>query len=603
MKPAFTFLLGLTAGSLAAFWLAQSYFFQAGELRLIPSLQLADGGVYAGNTDLDGQLSGQGRIDWANGGYYEGEFRHGQFDGQGTYFWPPGFLAVGNFRQGLLFGKGQVEFADGARYEGEFEHDLMHGHGKIIYSNGNSWEGEFDNDQLTGSGTWREVSGTVYKGEMVAGEFHGLGEISYADNSRYVGQFRQGKRRGQGVFTDTDGTRYDGDFVDDEFTGSGSITWQEPQIEYVGDVSNWEPHGKGITTSNDRQMTGNFKQGRLQGEGEYRGPNGRNYQGNFEEGQYSGQGVWEDGAGNRYEGEFKHNQFHGAGRYTHAEPVDGVTSFTGIWKRGRLVSGDDQVVIQNPERISEYFLYRQSDRLATSLAALTPGTPDKIELYVLALGTYGDEEVFNREINYLEQKYKADYDVGKRGLFFSNSRRHIDHRPLATITSLRRGIDAIAAAMDKDQDILFLYLTTHGSANHVLSFDQSGMDLPDLSADELGQILDDSGIKWKVVVLSACYSGGFIDRLKNDQTLIFTAAAADKTSFGCDDNTEFTYFGDAFFRQGMPDTESFSAAFDHAVELIEQWEREEDLEPSHPQSHQPQPILTQLRRWRAEKIE
>ena len=66
--------------------------------------------------------------------------------------------------------------------------------------------------------------------------------------------------------------------------------------------------------------------------------------------------------------------------------------------------------------------------------------------------------------------------------------------------------------MDKDQDILFLYLTTHGSADHVLSFDQSGMDLPDLSADELGQVLDDSGIKWKVVVLSACYSGGFIDR-------------------------------------------------------------------------------------------
>ncbi len=603
MKPAFTFLLGLTAGSLAAFWLAQSYFFQAGELRLIPSLQLADGGVYAGKTDPDGQLTGQGRIDWANGGYYQGEFRHGQFDGQGTYFWPPGFLAVGNFRQGLLFGKGHVEFADGTRYVGDFEHDLMHGHGKIIYSNGDSWEGEFDNDQLTGSGTWREVSGTIYKGEMVAGEFHGLGEISYADNSRYVGQFRQGKRHGQGVFTDNDGIRYDGDFVDDEFTGSGSITWQEPQAEYVGDVSDWEPHGKGITTANDRQMIGNYKQGRLHGEGEYRGPNGRNYQGNFEEGQYSGQGIWVDGAGNRYEGEFKYNQFHGAGRYTHAEPVDGVTSFTGVWEWGRLVSGDDQVVIQHPEQISEYFLYRQSDRLETSLAALNPGNPDKVELYVLALGTYGDEEVFNREINYIEQEFKVNYHVEGRGLFFSNSRRHIDHRPLATVTSLRRGIDAIAAAMDRDQDILFLYLTTHGSADHVLSFDQSGMDLPDLSADELGQVLDDSGIKWKVVVLSACYSGGFIDRLKNNHTLIFTAAAADKTSFGCDDNTEFTYFGDAFFRQALPDSGSFSAAFDHAVELIEQWEREEDLEPSSPQSHQPKPILTQLRRWRAEKIE
>ncbi|MEL0084153.1 MAG: C13 family peptidase, partial [Gammaproteobacteria bacterium] len=166
------------------------------------------------------------------------------------------------------------------------------------------------------------------------------------------------------------------------------------------------------------------------------------------------------------------------------------------------------------------------------------------------------------------------------------------------ITSLERGLQALAAKMNRDQDILFLYLTTHGSEDHRLSFDQSGLDLPDLSADELADMLDNSGIKWKVVVLSACYSGGFIEPLKNEQTLILTAAAADKTSFGCSDNRQFTYFGDALFQQSLAKTDSFSAAFDQAVTLINEWENEEELEPSNPQSHQPEPIMEQLRRWR-----
>ncbi|RLA04999.1 MAG: hypothetical protein DRQ54_08775, partial [Gammaproteobacteria bacterium] len=558
----------------------------------------ADGGVYAGDTDADGLLSGTGRVDWANGSYYVGEFRHGQFYGQGKYVGTTGFSAEGAFADGQLTGVGRTEYLDGTHYAGEFQHDLMHGRGKLVFGNGSSWEGEFSNDKMTGSGTWKEPSGIVYIGEMKAGKFDGLGEMTYEDKSHYVGQFRNGNRHGQGLFDRADGTLYSGDFIEGEFTGAGTITRPKQRGTYVGAVNSWQPDGKGIARSEDRQMIGHFKQGQLDGKGEYRGSNGQRYQGEFEDGEYSGHGVWVDSDGNRYEGEFEYGEFHGQGHFTYAEPLDGISSFNGTWSWGRLVSGDEQLVIHAPEEVSEHFLYQQPDQLATALAGLKPGDPEKIELYTLALGSDGNEEVFNREINYIESQFKENYNAGDHGVFFSNSRRNLDGRPMATITSLQRGLDAIATNMDSDQDILFLYLTTHGSKEHVLSFDQSGIDLPDLSADDLGEMLDNSGIKWKVVVLSACYSGGFIDRLKNDNTLIFTAAAADKASFGCNDNTEFTYFGDAFFRQSLPKTASFSEAFDQAVELIDKWEQTEELESSNPQNHRPEPILEQLRIWR-----
>ena len=65
--------------------------------------------------------------------------------------------------------------------------------------------------------------------------------------------------------------------------------------------------------------------------------------------------------------------------------------------------------------------------------------------------------------------------------------------------------------MNRDEDILFLFLTSHGSPEHEFKLQQNHMTLRDLPARELGELLKASGIRWKVIVVSACYSGGFID--------------------------------------------------------------------------------------------
>ena len=95
--------------------------------------------------------------------------------------------------------------------------------------------------------------------------------------------------------------------------------------------------------------------------------------------------------------------------------------------------------------------------------------------------------------------------------------------------------------------------------------------------------MDKSGIRWKVIVISACYSGSFVPALQSPDTLIITASAADRTSFGCSNEADYTYFGRAFFDQAMRDQTSLKSAFGQASETVAKWESAQGFEPSEPQ--------------------
>jgi len=107
--------------------------------------------------------------------------------------------------------------------------------------------------------------------------------------------------------------------------------------------------------------------------------------------------------------------------------------------------------------------------------------------------------------------------------------------------------------------------------------------LAQLGPPDLQEILDESRIKWRILIVSACYSGVFLDELKSDTTLIVTAADAEHSSFGCDDSRELTWFGEAFLRDSLPGADSFEAAFKKAASLIQQRETAEHQIHSNPQ--------------------
>ncbi len=86
-----------------------------------------------------------------------------------------------------------------------------------------------------------------------------------------------------------------------------------------------------------------------------------------------------------------------------------------------------------------------------------------------------------------------------------------------------------------------------------------------------------------MLVLSACYSGSFVSDLSDDNTLILTAARSDRTSFGCSNEREWTFFGDAYFNHALRKERSFIRAYERARVLIESWEKAQGLTASEPQ--------------------
>jgi hypothetical protein len=159
-------------------------------------------------------------------------------------------------------------------------------------------------------------------------------------------------------------------------------------------------------------------------------------------------------------------------------------------------------------------------------------------------------------------------------------------------------LDAIAKKMDPAEDILLVYLTTHGSEDHQLLVDLGPLPLDQIEPEDLADALKTApGIRWKVIVVNACYSGGFVDALRDDSTMVMTSARADRTSFGCGVESDLTYFGKAFLVEALNKTTSLRDAFDLAKQSVATWENADKEEHSEPQLATSPSIEAKLAAW------
>jgi hypothetical protein len=243
---------------------------------------------------------------------------------------------------------------------------------------------------------------------------------------------------------------------------------------------------------------------------------------------------------------------------------------------------------------SEDAFYRQPELLERELAQLTPGRAGVVDLYFVGIAGYGAQDVFMREVRTVASLFSERFDTAGRSVTLINNPGTVMATPLASITALRRALRRIAAVMNADEDILFLFVTSHGSSEHRLAFELAPLQLDELDPARLKEVLDESGIQWRVVVVSACYSGGFLAPLADDRTLVISAAASDKSSFGCTHEANLTYFGRAYFDEALRTTHSFVAAFEAAKRAIVQRESAEGLPASEPQMHAGADILERL---------
>jgi len=232
----------------------------------------------------------------------------------------------------------------------------------------------------------------------------------------------------------------------------------------------------------------------------------------------------------------------------------------------------------------EEVYFKQAELLEGQLSQIKEETPGITDLYFIGFAGNGDESVFHSEVEFAASTIDQKYGTSGKAVVLSNDAENLSTSPLANSYNLYEAIQHFGEKMNTAEDVLFVFLTSHGSNDATIDVSLYPFGFRPVSAEGLKNALDESGVMWRIVVVSACYSGSFIETLHDDRTAIFTAAAADKTSFGCSDQRELTYFGEAFFKDSLAQGSSLEESFDQALVLITEREVSENRTPSSPQN-------------------
>jgi Peptidase C13 family len=241
-----------------------------------------------------------------------------------------------------------------------------------------------------------------------------------------------------------------------------------------------------------------------------------------------------------------------------------------------------QAADTDDDSATETLFYDQPARIAAAVARVRLSEPGRPAMYFVGFAGDGGQGVFRREAQFASEAFGARFGSLDRSVLLINDEDDRDSFPLASVSGLGQALKVLAARMNPQEDVLVLFLTSHGSEDG-LEVENGSLPLQQLSPGDLHAALDASGIRYRVLIVSACYAGVFLDELKNDTSVVITAADAAHSSFGCNDDRELTWFGEAFLKDALPGSPSLEAAFHKAAGLIAQREDAEHQIHSNPQ--------------------
>jgi hypothetical protein len=151
--------------------------------------------------------------------------------------------------------------------------------------------------------------------------------------------------------------------------------------------------------------------------------------------------------------------------------------------------------------------------------------------------------------------------------------------PASAKTLLQR----IAELPARPGDRCLVFLTSHGERGAGVWLARSNTAL---SPDELADALSRGcGPAPTVVIVSACYSGGFAaGRMVKPNRIILTAARSDRPSFGCQAHRRYNFFDECLLG-ALPKSATWRMAFDKSTQCVRQMERALGERPSEPQAY------------------
>ena len=166
------------------------------------------------------------------------------------------------------------------------------------------------------------------------------------------------------------------------------------------------------------------------------------------------------------------------------------------------------------------------------------------------------------------------------------------HRLSANAAELSHGVEPalakvllrrIAELQVRAGDRCLIFLTSHGERGTGVWLARSNAAL---SPDELAQALSRGcGAVPTVVVVSACYSGGFAaGKMARPNRIILTAARTDRPSFGCQVHRTYNFFDECLLG-ALPKSATWRGAFDGSKKCVRQMEQALAERPSEPQAY------------------
>lgn len=258
--------------------------------------------------------------------------------------------------------------------------------------------------------------------------------------------------------------------------------------------------------------------------------------------------------------------------------LGGVLLSTPIWFGDAIyesqpwwqVAGTEPAQVPTPglNAGSEAVLAAQSYLLDNALDNLADERGGETDLYFVGFAPYGGDDAYRASVEAAQQAMDGRWGTRERSLVLVNNPRTLVTVPFATVTYLREVLNEIGAIIDPETDVVMLYLAAPTVREGGLQAEQPPLSLVELGPTGLKQLLDDAGIKWRIVVVSACRSGSFVEPLADEFTLVITDAAADRATFGCDGRAPPGLFANAFFTEGLARLNSFDAAFDLARKAV-----------------------------------
>jgi hypothetical protein len=225
--------------------------------------------------------------------------------------------------------------------------------------------------------------------------------------------------------------------------------------------------------------------------------------------------------------------------------------------------------VQDPDNAtspaSEPVMAAQAFLLDRAIDALEDSRAGIADLYFVGFAPDARRDGFRQELDEAQRVLDERFGTSERSMLLLNNRATVAELPFATLTNLRRVLVEIGDTIDPDEDIVMLYLAAGSTQDHGLAAVHPPLELVALTPEGLKQLLDNAGIRFRVIVVSTCAAGAWLDALQDDDTAVMVSARDDTQPAGCEGGAEPSSFSTALFEHALRSADDLPAAFGLAL--------------------------------------